>query len=96
MSIELTIAIAGIIGLIVGLAIGWDARKERDQRIRELENELSARMGKPVRVWAVSAEKGDGTTIEECITGQLSIEDVKARFGLSGPDVLWYNIDEVK
>lgn len=41
MSIELAIAIAGIIGLIVGLAIGRQGRKERDARISELEQELT-------------------------------------------------------
>ena len=40
MSIELTIAIAGIIGLLVGLRINKAGIKERDKRIAELENEL--------------------------------------------------------
>ena len=41
MTIELTIAMAGIIGLIVGLAIGRQGRKERDARIGKLEQELT-------------------------------------------------------
>ena len=40
MTIELYIAISGIIGLIVGLMIDRNARKERDERISELEREL--------------------------------------------------------
>jgi len=39
MSIELTIAIAGIIGMAVGMAICRTGIKERDQRIKELEKE---------------------------------------------------------
>ena len=41
MTIELYIAISGIIGLIVGLMIDRNARRERDQRISELERELT-------------------------------------------------------
>lgn len=41
MSIELTIAIAGIIGLVIGLLIDRNARRERDERITELEKELT-------------------------------------------------------
>lgn len=41
MSMELAIAIAGIIGLFVGLAIGRQGRKERDARIGKLEQELT-------------------------------------------------------
>lgn len=43
MTIEITIAMAGIIGLIVGLMIGRSARKERDERIRQLEGELTVK-----------------------------------------------------
>lgn len=43
MSIEITIAMAGIIGLVVGLAIDRNARKERDERIKELEGELTVK-----------------------------------------------------
>ena len=43
MGIELTIAIAGLLGLIIGLAIGRNARKERDERIKELEGELAVK-----------------------------------------------------
>ena len=39
MTIELTIAIAGIIGMAVGMAICRTGIKERDQRISELEKE---------------------------------------------------------
>ena len=41
MSIELIIAIAGLIGLAVGLAIDRNARAERNKRISELEKELT-------------------------------------------------------
>ena len=41
MSIELTIVIAGFIGIWVGLAIGRNGRRERDRRISELEREIS-------------------------------------------------------
>lgn len=41
MTIQLTIAIAGLLGLLVGLAIGRNARRERDKRIAELEKELT-------------------------------------------------------
>lgn len=41
MSIELTIAISIILGLAVGLLIGRNARHERDERIKELESELT-------------------------------------------------------
>lgn len=41
MTTQLTIIIAGIIGLVVGLAIGRQGRKERDARINELEKELT-------------------------------------------------------
>jgi uncharacterized membrane-anchored protein YhcB (DUF1043 family) len=41
MTIELYIAISGIIGLIVGLMIDRNARRDRDQRISELERELT-------------------------------------------------------
>lgn len=40
MATQLTIAIAGIIGLCIGLMIDRNARKERDERISELEQEL--------------------------------------------------------
>ena len=39
MTMELTIAIAGIIGMAVGMAICRTGIKERDQRISELEKE---------------------------------------------------------
>lgn len=41
MTIELTIVIAGIIGLAIGLMIDRNARRERDERITELEKELT-------------------------------------------------------
>lgn len=41
MTIELYIAIAGLIGLAVGLTIDRNARAERDKRIGELEKELT-------------------------------------------------------
>ena len=41
MSIELTIAISIILGLAVGLLIDRNARRERDERIRQLESELT-------------------------------------------------------
>jgi uncharacterized membrane-anchored protein YhcB (DUF1043 family) len=37
----MTITISIIIGLIVGLLIGHAGRRQRDRRIRELENEIS-------------------------------------------------------
>lgn len=40
MSIELAIAIGIVLGLAVGLLIDRNARKERDERIRQLEKEL--------------------------------------------------------
>lgn len=43
MTMQLTIAIAGLLGLIIGLAIGRNARKERDDRIKELEGELAVK-----------------------------------------------------
>lgn len=41
MTTQLIIIIAGIIGLIVGLAIGRQGRRERDARIGKLEQELT-------------------------------------------------------
>lgn len=41
MTIKLTIAIAGIIGLFIGLMIDRNARRERDERIKALENEVT-------------------------------------------------------
>lgn len=41
MTTQLIIIIAGIIGLVVGLAIGRQGRRERDQRIGKLEQELT-------------------------------------------------------
>lgn len=41
MTTELTIIIAGLLGLVVGLAIDRNARRERDKRISELEKELT-------------------------------------------------------
>lgn len=41
MTTQLTIIIAGIVGIIVGLAIGRQGRKERDARIGKLEQELT-------------------------------------------------------
>ena len=43
MTHELTIAIAGIIGILIGLAIDWNARLERDQQIHRLEYELNVK-----------------------------------------------------
>lgn len=43
MTTQLTIAIAGIIGLIIGLMIDRNARRERDERIRQLEGELTVK-----------------------------------------------------
>ena len=40
MTTQLTITIAGIIGLIIGLLIDRNARRERDEKIRQLEGEL--------------------------------------------------------
>jgi len=37
MTTELIIALSLIIGLAIGLLIGRDARRERDERIKELE-----------------------------------------------------------
>lgn len=39
MGIELTIAIASLLGLIVGLLIGKKGRNERDKRLQELQYE---------------------------------------------------------
>lgn len=41
MTMQLTIAVAGLLGLIVGLSIGRNGRKERDKRISELEQRIS-------------------------------------------------------
>ena len=41
MTMELTIAIAGLLGLLVGLSIGRNGRRERDKRIAELEKEAT-------------------------------------------------------
>jgi len=41
MGIELTIAIASLLGLLVGLSIGRNGRRERDKRIAELEKEAT-------------------------------------------------------
>jgi hypothetical protein len=38
---ELYIAVSAVLGLIVGLGIGIKGIKERDERIKELENELT-------------------------------------------------------
>lgn len=43
MTIKLTIAIAGVIGLIIGLLIDRNARRERDQQIHRLEYELTVK-----------------------------------------------------
>lgn len=43
MTMQLTIAVAGLLGLIVGLAIGRNGRHERDKRIAELEGELAVK-----------------------------------------------------
>lgn len=43
MTHELTTATAGIIGLIIGLMIDRNARKERDEKIRQLEGELTVK-----------------------------------------------------
>ena len=40
MTIELTIAVAGILGLLIGLRINNSGIKERDKRIAELEKNL--------------------------------------------------------
>lgn len=45
MSIEIVIAVAGIIGLLVGLRINKTGIKERDKRIAELEKELEQKVG---------------------------------------------------
>ena len=37
----MTITISIIIGLCIGLAIGHAGRRQRDRRIRDLENEIS-------------------------------------------------------
>lgn len=41
MNIELAIALAIVLGLAIGLLIGRNARRERDERIKELESELT-------------------------------------------------------
>lgn len=41
MMAELYIAVSAVLGLIVGLGIGIKGRVERDERIKELENELT-------------------------------------------------------
>ena len=43
MTTQLTVVIAGIIGLIIGLMIDRNARRERDRRISELETELTVK-----------------------------------------------------
>lgn len=43
MSIELTIATSILIGLTIGLLIDRKARRERDKRIKELEQELTVK-----------------------------------------------------
>ena len=43
MTTQLTIAFAGIIGLIIGLLIDRNARRERDEKIRQLEGELTVK-----------------------------------------------------
>lgn len=43
MTTQLTIAIAGVIGLIIGLLIDRNARRERDQQIHRLEYELTVK-----------------------------------------------------
>lgn len=43
MNIELTIAIGIILGLAIGLLIGRNARRERDERIKELEGKLTVK-----------------------------------------------------
>lgn len=43
MTTRLIIAIAGIIGLIIGLLIDRNARRERDQQIHRLEYELTVK-----------------------------------------------------
>lgn len=43
MTTELYLVIGIILGLAVGLLIDRNARKERDERIKELENELNVK-----------------------------------------------------
>lgn len=40
MTVELGITIGILLGLAVGIAIDWKARKERDERIEELERRI--------------------------------------------------------
>lgn len=40
---ELYIAVAAILGIIVGMGIGLKGRKERDERIAALEHELNVK-----------------------------------------------------
>ena len=46
MTTELYLVIGIILGLAVGLLIDRNARKERDERIRQLEKELEKHGGK--------------------------------------------------
>lgn len=41
MTIELGITIGILLGLAVGIAIDWQARRDMDERIRELERRLN-------------------------------------------------------
>lgn len=41
MSIEVAIIVSGLIGLCIGIAIDAESRRERDQHIKELEEELN-------------------------------------------------------
>ena len=43
MSIELYITVSLLLGFIVGLAIDRNARRERDQRINDLEQQLTVK-----------------------------------------------------
>lgn len=43
MSIELAIMIGGVVGMIIGIIISDKGREERDERIKELEGELTVK-----------------------------------------------------
>lgn len=43
MTIQLAIAVAGIIGLCIGLLIDRNSRRERDEKIKALEKELQVK-----------------------------------------------------
>lgn len=54
-------------------------------------------MSKPYRKWKVTIkEVGRELPIHTEMHGLYDLDDVREHFGLTEPDVEWYNIEEIK